>query len=220
MPARWLRRPWAHHRSLARFAGGDGARTRAPARACGWCGARTARRCHAGRPSCAWRVPVFPAARAPRRSARGLAVPGCRCHSSGGSFLVDPAEAVSVALGVVGVLTHGEVDPLRLLLGVHGPGPGGDAQRQVVRGHVEGLRYQGLGADDGAGPDDRAVEDDGPRAHETAVLDRAALEVGVVADDAVVPNHGGPLLGGVQDGAVLDRRALAADAVPAVRPKP
>jgi hypothetical protein len=137
----------------------------------------------------------------------------------GGSFLVDPAQAVSVALGVVGVLTHGEVDPLRLLPGIHGPGPGGDAQRQVVRGHVEGLGHQGLGADDGACPDDRAVEDDGPRAHETAVLDRAALKVGVVADDAVVSDHGGPLLGGVHDGAVLDRRALADDDLPEVRPK-
>ena len=71
----------------------------------------------------------------------------------------------------------------------------------------------------GVGAHHRPVQHDRVRADERAVLDGAALEVREVADDAVVADDGGQLGGAVDDGAVLDRRALADADVAVVAPQ-
>ncbi len=52
------------------------------------------------------------------------------------------------------------------------------------------------------------MEHHGAGAHQRPVLDRAALEVGEVADHAAGTDDGGVLVGGVHDGAVLHARPL------------
>ncbi len=128
----------------------------------------------------------------------------------------DTAQARPVLLCAVHVLAHPELDPAVVRVGVHRTAARGDTKR-----HRAG-RHHGVFGDERACPDDAAaldactVQHDGPGADKTAVLHDAAFEVDVVPANAVVAHQGGPLLGGMDDGAVLDRGPRADDDAPVV----
>ena len=73
------------------------------------------------------------------------------------------------------------------------------------------LRTTAPAADGRAAIDDRLVQDDRAAADSARSWIDAAFEVGEVANDAVVADHGGILGDRVHHRAVLDRRALAHD---------
>lgn len=56
-----------------------------------------------------------------------------------------------------------------------------------------------------------SVQNHGPGADERIIMDNAALEVRVVANDAPVPNNSVEVSGAVNDRAVLDRRLRTHD---------
>ena len=81
---------------------------------------------------------------------------------------------------------------------------GGDADDQTTGREFLVLGHQSAGGDDGALAYLRAVEDGGAHAYEAAVRYLAAVDDGLVADDAIVA-HDSRVAGiGVQYAAVLD----------------
>src|SRR5699024_2877445 len=107
-PPRRPRRP-VHRRNPATCVWGSAGCTPAPAPACGRCEWRTARRCRAGTPSCAWRAPACPDARAPRPSVHGPDDPAGRSQLRH-HRRVDPdgTEFVRTAWGAQRLVTAGQ----------------------------------------------------------------------------------------------------------------
>ena len=87
----------------------------------------------------------------------------------------------------------------------------GTPRAMALRRHVPSVAHDRPRTHRGTAVNDGLVQDDRPTADERAVLDHAALEVREVSDHAVVADDRGVLVDGVDDGAVLDRGALAHD---------
>lgn len=84
-----------------------------------------------------------------------------------------------------------------------------DANRQAAGGDVGAWRDNGPSADHSLGADAGAVEHGGVHPHQGAVLDRAAMKDGGMADSDIGPDLGGEAGVGVDNGVILDVAAWA-----------
>ena len=136
---------------------------------------------------------------------RWRAAPGNASATAAAIPSAPPAEVPAVPVVVADVRGHRVVeraglDGVRL-------DPGGHAEGHRAGGDLGARRDHGPGGHQGARADQDPLQDDRPGADQAAVLDHAALEVGVVADHAVIADDRVERRGAVDDGAVLDRGA-------------